>query len=412
MSAGVTPAQIVTRAARKWLVIKDDVLPVVPLVVAVANRLAGPPVWLTMVAPASWGKSDLVMPVAALPGVHFVSTLTDRTFASGKKVEAGDPAYLSLLKRLEAEGSWLLAIKDLGTIQSLPALTRNAIFGQLREIYDGAFRAEYGTGVQVDWRGKLGVLAAATNVIDEYTKWSAELGERFVYFRLRSAPESLVAARAWQSVADGIDDERRSALAAAYHEAFDAADALAAGAFRVPPIEARVVCETVAQFVVEARTPIRHDRFGGYQVGDSEGLGRLTKVLAQLCRAAAICYGEDWVAATRLVVRVGLDSVPRKRVAALRALVKSEGGATVQSLAAMLRCDENTAKQHGSDLEALGLAQCHKPANRLVFSPSIKAANYAEAICLDERRGDAALRKLFDLPDDYTPERERERVGV
>ena len=224
MSTNRTPAQIVTEAARRWLVITDDQMPVVPLVVAVANRLPGPPVWLTMVAASSWGKSDLVLPVTGLSGVHFISKVTDKTFASGKKRESGDPRHLSLLERFKSEKTWLVAIKDLGTIQSLPPLTRNGIFGQLREIYDGQYSADYGTGVHINWKGKLGVLAAATNVIDDYTKWSAELGERFVYFRLKRTPQALVAARAMKAVDDGVDDGRAKALAAAFAEAFAAAD--------------------------------------------------------------------------------------------------------------------------------------------------------------------------------------------
>ena len=411
MSANRTPAQIVTEAARQWLVVNDDQLPVVPLVVAVANRLPGPPVWLIMVAASSWGKSDLVMPVTGLPGVHFISKVTDKTFASGKKRESSDPRHLSLLERFKSEKTWLVAIKDLGTIQSLPPLTRNGIFGQLREIYDGQYSADYGTGVHVQWKGKLGVLAAATNVIDDYTKWSAELGERFVYFRLKRTPQALVAARAMRAVDDGVDDGRARALAAAFAEAFVVADEVVKGSgVPVAPPEETLVVRTVAELMVEARTPIKRTNDDGYEVEESEGTGRVTKVLAQIHRAAAIVYGGDWQQATAPVVRIGLDSAPRKRMATLRVLARCPQGVTVERLATELRCDANTATRHANDLVSLGFAEKDRPANRPVYRPSIKLQNYAEAISLDEYLGDDALRKLFDLPGDLTPAREREIV--
>lgn len=406
-----TPATIVIAAAQEWLEIADDLAPVAPLVAAVANRLPGPPVWLMIVAPPSEGKTELIRPVGLLPGVHYLSQVTDKTLASGKKRESNDPKHLSLLERLRAEAKFLLVIKDFGTILSLPTKMRNLLLAQLREVYDGAYRATYGTGIEVDWTGKLGILAGATPAVDRLHKLNSELGERFVKFRPRPARPKDVALLA----AFGAENEsaRRAALDAAYLESFQVAQAQLASS--VPTPEGGLVSAQAAQFVAAARTPVYHP--GGsfdtsYEVGHSEGPGRVARVFSQLHHAAVIVYGGNMEAATRLVARVALDSVPGSRRAAMCVLAGCQDGVTVSAVAGTLRCDENTAKRVLDDLVILGLAEGEKPVSKLVYRPSGLLREYAALIFLDAYEPEEALQKLFGLPSNITPAGEREKVGV
>ena len=54
----------------------------------------------------------------------------------------------------------------------------------------------FGTGVVVNWKGKLGVIVGSTPVVDRQSKWSTEMGERFVQFRPTSPDATRVALKA------------------------------------------------------------------------------------------------------------------------------------------------------------------------------------------------------------------------
>jgi hypothetical protein len=314
--AGRTPAESVATETRRWLELDDDLLPVMILAATVANRLPGPPVWLMVVAPPSSAKSELIMALGPIEGVRALSRITEHTFASGKKRESNDPKHLSLLDQMAANGQWLLAIKDFGTIQSLGRDMRNGIFGDLREIYDGAFNAAFGTGITVNWEGKLGLVVGATPSVDRLHKWSAELGERFVQFRPSPPDRMRTALKAVAAVSQ--DRVRKAALGAAYKEAFAHACRGIQQASLPGPL--RLMCAQLADFVAGARTPVHRSSSSydtSYQIGEAEGPARLAKVLTQIALGALLCYDGEEDAVVRLVTRVAVDSIPGNRRLAL-----------------------------------------------------------------------------------------------
>ena len=404
-----SPAHIVTQAVGEWLVLEDDLLPVVPLVMTVANWLPGQPAWLMIVAPPSSGKSDMIMGVSAITGVYSISTVTPKTFASGMKPSADGGKPPSLLERLRSSKKWLLTVKDFGTILSLPPQQRNPILGQLREIFDGKYDATFGTGVEIDWEGKLGLLVGATPAVDKYHKWSAELGERFVQFRPGAPDPGKVAMKA--ALVASKEKERKDAIGSAYRRAFAEARGLLEthGAEKFFRPEAYLVAVAISQFVAKARTPISHDGYNAFEVAESEGPGRLTKVFQQLQQASLICYAGDAEAATRLIVRIAVDSIPGKRGKALRELANRPDGITVAGTAKVLRCDDNTARTELDDLVKLGFAFKSTPAKAAIYEASDLLRDYAARIYLDYYEPEVSLRKLFDLPNNIIIEGEEER---
>lgn len=61
---------------------------------------------------------------------------------------------------------------------------REEILAQLREIADGRFDKEFGNDKVVHWKGKIGLLAGATPIIDEYfSVKQVLLGDRFIIYR-------------------------------------------------------------------------------------------------------------------------------------------------------------------------------------------------------------------------------------
>jgi hypothetical protein len=112
-------------------------------------------------SPPSGAKTEIIRSLASDPGTFFLSDLTARTLASGQKKGQG-----SLLLKLPSH--CVLALKDFGSILSKRAEERAEIIQQLREIFDGSYHKEFGSGVTIDWQGKWGLIAGTTPIIDRH----------------------------------------------------------------------------------------------------------------------------------------------------------------------------------------------------------------------------------------------------
>jgi len=157
-----------------WL--PDPGIVYVTLATAAANRLPGDPVWTLLVGAPSSGKSEAVNALSGLPEYHAVSTFTEAGLISGST-----DGTRGLLLDVGAHG--LLVFKDLTTILSKHTSDRDGVLGCLREVYDGSYTRRLGNkGGQVTWEGRLGMIAAVTEMIDDYDL--GQLGERFIRYRL------------------------------------------------------------------------------------------------------------------------------------------------------------------------------------------------------------------------------------
>jgi hypothetical protein len=331
------------------------------------------------------------MGVSLLPGVQPLSKITPQTFASGMitRANGNSPA---LLDRLRERNAWLLTLKDFGTILSQPQQRRDPILGELREIYDGKYNASFGTGVDIDWSGKLGMIVGATPAVDSQRRWSAELGERFIQYRPKVPDPKKVAKKA-REVA-GQEEALQEAIGQAYVTALEAAVEFS-GKNEGRLITNEDLPDALALFVAEARRPVIHPTHYKYQVLPPEGPGRLVKVFAVVYQAAVICYAGDDAAAAALVCELALSSVPGRRGRLLRQLALSEDGVTAADMAGLLECDKETARRELRDLVAIRLAVSDSPVKTEIFKRSDPLLAYASSIFPDEDPA-AAIRKLFD----------------
>jgi hypothetical protein len=87
-------------------------------------------------------------------------------------------------------------------VLSMKADRRAVVMAQLREVYDGRFDKAFGTGKEVNWTGRVGLVAGVTEAIDKEHAAMAQLGPRFILFRMRQADRSAVAMRALQNSQD------------------------------------------------------------------------------------------------------------------------------------------------------------------------------------------------------------------
>ena len=208
----------VKRLVAHYLLLPDRGLVIkILLASVVANRLKGDPFWLFLVNPASGVKTELIRALNDVGDIYPLSNLTPQTFASGFEAKKNEP---SLLLRLDRH---ILTLKDFTTVLTMHRDKRGEILAQLREIYDGHYRKEFGNGKIVDWTGHLGLIAGVTQVIDTYSSVAQIMGERFICYRVKSEAGAAVAQRAVSN--QGQEHEMRQALRGAVAGFLDTIDA-------------------------------------------------------------------------------------------------------------------------------------------------------------------------------------------
>lgn len=170
----------------KILYIEDYNLVDTMLASVLANsQKIGDPVWLTVIGPSSGGKSQYIRPLAkANPGLFLqIDDLTSNTLISG------NGAAQSLIFKIKDVG--ILSLDDLTVLMSKNAEDRNAILSQFRMIYDGRMTKASGKsgGEGITWEGHAGMIAGATPAIYRFFADVADMGERFINYRMKDIDE-------------------------------------------------------------------------------------------------------------------------------------------------------------------------------------------------------------------------------
>ena len=335
----------------EWLLITDLDALTVTVAAVIANLLPGDPLWLFLVAAPSGVKTEYIASLNGLPKIRSLSDLTAQTFASGMKAK-NDP---SLLPKLSY--GTVLTLKDFTTVLSMHRDKRHEILSQLREIYDGAYSKSWGTGKTLNWKGKIGLIAGVTTIIDTHYSFYQTLGERFIQYRISQPEPDEVAEVAMRN--QGHEKQMREALATAVQEFVEELD------LEVVPelgLETIKKLAKLSSFVVLARSGVIRDSYGSKEityVPEPESPPRLAKQLALLAKSLMIC-GLSAEEAYRLCCKVGFDSIHRIRVAVLRLLTKTEGALSTASLAEATQYPTNTVRRYLEDLAALKAVKVEK----------------------------------------------------
>ena len=171
---------------QKYQYFEDTKIIDVSLASILATRMKlGDPVWLVIIGASSGGKSQILRPLSLTDGkfIHRVDDLTENTFLSGAKVSKGEENP-SLLKKIGDHG--LLVISDLTVLFSKSAESRATILSQFRMLYDGEMIKYSGNSAKpIEWRGHLGVIAGSTPSLYRNFEEVADMGERFIYYRMK-----------------------------------------------------------------------------------------------------------------------------------------------------------------------------------------------------------------------------------
>jgi hypothetical protein len=325
-SAHVIPVKRLQIAAASLLTLTDPAIVDITLAVVIANELEGDPVWLGIVSPPSNGKTELTSAASRTPRTSLLSSLTPRTLVSGQKSEPGvkkpkEPSQLDSLNNKT------LILKDFTTILTLRRDDRNEIFGILREVYDGKVVKSFGTGKVYTWTGKMGLLFGVTPTIDRHWSVLAALGERFLFYRLRSGEKEHRREQALKALhAAGEEMHLRKELGQAMQQSYKAGhEWYGQNKVTIPStvIETLII---LADLTAKGRTPVLRDGQTRAVISppEPEGPGRLVKQLRQLALALSIIHGKQEPGEEELAIlrKVARDTMPPSRMRVLAALAK------------------------------------------------------------------------------------------
>jgi hypothetical protein len=196
-------------------------------------------------------------------------------------------------------------------------------------------------------------VAGATPAIDQHHAALAQLGERFIFYRLDVGTAATQARSSLRH--QGREREMRQALREAVCGLFAALDLET-----VPPFtegdEDRLVALTV--LVARARSAVFRDPYRREVelIPDAEAPGRLIGALGRLLTGLRL-IGVDEREAWRVVTKSGLDSMPASRRRALELLIAREDAATTTEVATELGLPNPSAHRVLEDLTAHAVIQ-------------------------------------------------------
>lgn len=296
----------------------------------------GDPAWLFLVAPPGSGKTTMnIMGASDLPEVVMIGDISENTFLSGFYGHA-HPGMLEKLGTVVQEGQTfttrgdaVFLVKDFTTVLAMRREKRGAILAQLREIHDGQFKRDFGTGQTKIWKGRISIIAAVTPALDRAYGAFSVLGERFLQVRWHrpDSERAGVMAMRQQGKEEEIRDELKDLVRQVFQEADQEAPILSAAS------EIRIA--SLAEIVAIARTHVFRSAYGDRDIDyvpEHEANTRISKGLAAIAKGIAALGGHQQVTESALqdTFQVGLDCLREDRRRLLLAIVR---GADVDSVA-------------------------------------------------------------------------------
>jgi hypothetical protein len=271
----------------------------------------GDPVWLLLVSGPGNAKTETVQALDGIGAIVTSAISSDAALLSGTpQHERTKGATGGLLRKIGERG--VLVIKDVTSILSMDRNLRAKVLAALREVYDGRWSREVGSGggATLGWRGRIAVVGAVTTAWDTAHAVISTMGDRFVLLRMDSTIHRLAAGR--KAIGNtGDEAQMRGELAKA-----------AAGAIAGMSTEPITVSEAetdvllaAADLVALARTGVEYDYRGDViDAHAPEMPTRFAKQLGQIVRGG-VAIGMDRADALRLAIRCARDSMPPLRLA-------------------------------------------------------------------------------------------------
>jgi hypothetical protein len=353
--ATATPCSLndVVAAFDKWLVLEDKTPLFALLGTVIANLLPGDPVWLGIIAPPSSAKTELLNSISRLPFVAVAEAVSPAALLSGTpKRQRTKGATGGLLMQVGDFG--ILAFKDFGTVLEMRVEARAEMLAALRRVFDGEYVRTLGSdgGKTIAWSGKVGLIFAATQKYDLYHGVIGTLGDRFLLSRLDSSDDSQFD-MCFKHVGTATKT-MRGALAEAVTGLFASLPNPLVEPPRMTKEEMATLKQTV-MLAIRLRAGVERDRIRREieAVYDPEGPARLALSLERLF-SGLIIIGLARDVAMKVIQKITMDSVPRFRLKAYRAL--TDTWQTTREVATTIELPTTTTHRALEDLVAQRLA--------------------------------------------------------
>jgi len=342
---------------REYMYIEDDSMIDIALACIIANRLKiGDPVWLMIIGASSSGKSQLLRPLAITDTqfIHRVDDITENTFLSGSIGKGGKD--VSLLTRIGQHG--MIAISDLTILFSRNAESRNAILSQLRMIYDGEMTKFVGNKDKpIYWKGYLGVISGGTPSIYSAFEEVADMGERFLCFRMKKYDTILAANKALNRKVYGKElDQILSELYGEYIEN------IVKGVSEVPELseKTRDFIITISDFAERIRAINKIDKFTKEieRIPTPAMPMRTALQLSSLAKSLTIMRGRDLDDADmKIIAWVGFSLANEEKRAVLTILAHHINPISSQIVADEIGLDTKVTRSVLQNLASVGIIQ-------------------------------------------------------
>lgn len=347
-------------AYRRWLHLPDPSALYASLGAAAANLLPGDPVWLLLVGPPGCGKTETIVPLAALDYVHPAAVVTPAALLSGtahREVERG--ATGGLLHQVGEFG--IILVKDFTSILAQHREARAEALAALREVYDGRYDRPVGTGGGrvLSWAGKCGLIGGCTPTIDRHHAVMAAMGERFCLYRLDVTDPAEQARRRIKNFRHEL--EMRIELAEATARILEPVQDAKPAELDTDAIDTIVAW---ARFAVWARTGVERD---GYShdvllMPSIEAPARIAGTLAAM-HAGLTAIGVPPADLWRIVTKLAGDCIPDLRRRLLHTLHQTHDALYTADLVSLTGIPKTTAERTLEDLALLGLLERTKKAD-------------------------------------------------
>ncbi len=339
----------------KWLLLEDKKIIKVLVGTIIANKLQGDPVWLFIIAPSGGTKTELIRGLSKIERIYTMSNLTAQTFLSGdsKRKDA------SLLLRIGKDNLTIFVLKDFTTILTMHRDKRHEILAQLREIYDGYYKKEFGTGETKEWRGKIGFIAGVTPVIDYHYSIYQALGERFIQYRLLQPEGFVVAKRAIQN--RGKETEMRKEIQEAFANYFAGVEIPKEMPFIPKEMEDKIAL--LATFGATARSTVIRDSYSREVelIISPEMPTRLAKELTTLMSGFKIINsGEINEEDYQIIYKITLDGIPQLRNGIISLLDRANDYLETSTVAKTIGYPTSTTRRALEDLAGLKIVEREK----------------------------------------------------
>jgi len=346
----ITIQYIEEEVNKVYLLVDKGIIRII-LSTILGNRLkmSDKPIWLLILAGSSAGKTSL-MDIINNCGNWIISidTLTTNTFASGLKRDE----ETSLLHKAN---DGILVFKDFTTLTSMNEEGLREIMGQLRAIYDGSFNKKTGNNVEVNWKGKIGIIAGGTGAAARKMRQFSEQGERFINYILNVADPEEMAIRAMNNIADLKEKEEhlRDIVAEFIN---DKLKEVRTEALTISK-ELQLQMIKMANFATLARSPVIMDKKDPTMVafvGEREMPSRMAMMLSNLATALMIIDDEKTLTdfSASILYKTALDSIPVERRMVLKILAEFRT-ANTKAIAIKLHYDSTIVRAWCNQLNAL-----------------------------------------------------------